>query len=98
MQANLPALSAALQEVGNNDVVALAGLGHDQLKINAVAIAMGYGIRIGLEDNLWFDAKKKIPATNLMLLERVHHVMQIHEKTCMLPETLGASGFYNKRN
>lgn len=97
MQANLPALSAALQEVGNHDVVALAGLGPDQLKINAMAIAMGYGIRIGLEDNLWYDAKKIIPATNLMLLERVHQLMQIHEKTCMPPEVLGSSGFYNKR-
>jgi uncharacterized protein (DUF849 family) len=98
MQANLATLAAALQEIPHTDCVALAGLGQDQLKINALAISMGLGVRIGLEDNLWFDEKKTIPATNLMLLERVHRVMEIHEKQCMASEALGASGFYNKRN
>lgn len=97
MQSNVFTLATALQEIPNDDYVALAGLGQDQLKTTAMAIAMGLGVRIGLEDNLWFDGKKTIPATNLMLLERTHQLMAIHEMHCMPAAELGARGFYNTK-
>lgn len=97
MQSNVFTLATALQEIPDGDYVALAGLGQDQLKTTAMAIAMGLGVRIGLEDNLWFDNKKTIPATNLMLLERTHQLMAIHEMRCMPSAELGARGFYNAK-
>jgi uncharacterized protein (DUF849 family) len=97
MQPSLSTLGAALQEIPADDYVALAGLGQDQLKVSAMAIAMGLGVRIGLEDNLWFDGKKTVPATNLMLLERTHQLLAIHEMGCMPSAELGARGFYNTK-
>jgi 3-keto-5-aminohexanoate cleavage enzyme len=48
-----------------------AGIGRFQFQINALAIAMGGHVRVGLEDNLWMDAARTDPATNVRLIERV---------------------------
>lgn len=50
---------------------AAAGIGQFQLKMNFAAIMMGGHIRIGLEDNLYYDQSRKVLATNRMLIERV---------------------------
>jgi uncharacterized protein (DUF849 family) len=50
---------------------AAAGIGRFQLPMNALAVAMGGHVRVGLEDNLFLDAAKQAPATNLSLVERV---------------------------
>ncbi|HXY41447.1 MAG TPA: 3-keto-5-aminohexanoate cleavage protein [Vicinamibacteria bacterium] len=50
---------------------AAAGIGRFQLPMNALAVAMGGHVRVGLEDNLFLDAAKQRPATNLSLVERV---------------------------
>jgi 3-keto-5-aminohexanoate cleavage enzyme len=50
---------------------AAAGIGRFQLPMNAMAVAMGGHVRVGLEDNLFLDAAKQRPATNLLLVERV---------------------------
>jgi uncharacterized protein (DUF849 family) len=48
-----------------------AGIGRFQLPINALAIASGGHVRVGLEDNLFMDSTKEVAATNEMLVERV---------------------------
>jgi uncharacterized protein (DUF849 family) len=50
---------------------AAAGIGRFQLPMNAMAVAMGGHVRVGLEDNLYLDTEKQAPATNLSLVERV---------------------------
>jgi len=50
---------------------AAAGIGRHQLAMNRLAIAMGGGVRVGLEDNLWFDDARADPATNVRLVERL---------------------------
>jgi 3-keto-5-aminohexanoate cleavage enzyme len=50
---------------------AAAGIGRYQLAVNSLAIAMGGGVRVGLEDNIWFDDDRTEPATNPRLVERV---------------------------
>lgn len=47
------------------------GLGRFQFQVQCQAIAMGGHVRAGLEDNLWMDAGKTDPATNVRLIERV---------------------------
>jgi uncharacterized protein (DUF849 family) len=39
--------------------------------MNALAIAMGGHVRVGLQDSIYMDAGKKHPATNPSLVERV---------------------------
>jgi 3-keto-5-aminohexanoate cleavage enzyme len=50
---------------------ALAGIGRYQLAANTMAIALGGHVRVGLEDNPYYDWAKKTPASNPRLVERV---------------------------
>lgn len=56
--------------------ISFGGIGNAQLPINSMAIAMGYGIRIGLEDNIWYDEKRTTLATNADYLKRIHTVIK----------------------
>lgn len=60
-----------INDIPDDSVVALGGIGNAQLNINAMGIAMGYGVRVGLEDNIWFDEKRTRLATNLDYLKRI---------------------------
>lgn len=95
-QANLAHVATAVNELQNPDYyVAFAGIGTSQLKMNSIAIASGYGVRVGLEDNIWYDREKKKPARNIDLLKRVHQLMEIHERRLFTAPELGEKGFYN---
>lgn len=48
-----------------------AGIGKFQLKVNFAAVLMGGHVRVGLEDNLYYDEKAGRLATNAALIERV---------------------------
>ncbi|MGZ6265952.1 MAG: 3-keto-5-aminohexanoate cleavage protein [Candidatus Limnocylindrales bacterium] len=50
---------------------AAAGIGRYQFEVNRLAIAMGGGVRVGLEDNTWFDEARTDPASNPRLVERL---------------------------
>lgn len=96
LQANLNSVSAAINEIPTDHHIVLAGLGQDQLPVNALAIALGYGVRVGLEDNLWWDNKKTRQADNLALLQRIHSLLSVHDKEFFHSSEFGALGFYNK--
>ncbi len=69
-------------------VWSLAGLGATQLPVAALASAGAPGVRIGLEDNLWLDAARTQPATNLDLIERVHQLAALLGRPIMTPTQL----------
>ena len=96
-QGTFSQMGMAINEIPADHYIAFAGLGASQLKVNAAAIAMGYGVRVGVEDNIWYDAARSKLATNNDLLQRVHHMMEMHEKTLYPPAELGALGFYNQQ-
>ena len=50
---------------------AAAGIGRYQFSVNRLAIAMGGGVRVGLEDNIWYDDDRTELATNPRLVERL---------------------------
>lgn len=52
-------------------VWAMGGIGRFQLRANAVGIAFGGHVRVGLEDNPFFDWSSRAPASNPKLVERV---------------------------
>jgi len=64
-----------------------AGLGGAQLPMNATAIALGGGVRVGLEDNIFYDQGRSRLAGNIELLQRIHQVAAIHERRVMTPAT-----------
>lgn len=66
----------------------LAGIGDFQLAMNSVAIAMGGGVRVGLEDNIFYDPGRTRLATNADLLARVHTIARANERQLMTPREL----------
>jgi uncharacterized protein (DUF849 family) len=50
---------------------AAAGIGKFQLKVNFASVLMGGHVRVGLEDNLFYNHETGDLATNKMLIERV---------------------------
>jgi uncharacterized protein (DUF849 family) len=72
-QARFTDIGAVIASLPSADVVyGLAGIGPAQLPVTALAVALAPAVRIGLEDNLWLDAERQKPATNKVLVERVH--------------------------
>ncbi len=98
-QASLLEMGIAANELQDQDhLFAFAGIGKDQLTANAIAIAKGWGVRVGLEDNLWWDEGKTRKADNISLLQRIHSLIDIHGHQLMTPAMMGKLGFYNERN
>jgi 3-keto-5-aminohexanoate cleavage enzyme len=64
-------LSLLVERLPAGATWAAAGIGRYQLAMNRLAIAMGGGVRVGLEDNVWFDEARTDLATNPRLVERV---------------------------
>ena len=70
-QANMLSLGLMIKELPENSIWSAGGIGNWQLKMNAMAIMEGGGVRIGLEDNIYFDDDRKHLATNLDLIKRL---------------------------
>jgi uncharacterized protein (DUF849 family) len=66
----------------------VAGIGDAQLPMNAVAIACGGGVRVGLEDNVWYDGGRTRLARNADLVRRVRALAEANERAIMQPATL----------
>ncbi|WP_051316098.1 3-keto-5-aminohexanoate cleavage protein [Algoriphagus vanfongensis] len=94
-QASLAHIGQAIQEISQDNWITLAGLGEYQLQVNSIAIAMGYGVRIGLEDNIYWDSKKSRLCSNVELVKRIHDLIEMNGKEFLKPKEMGELGFYN---
>jgi uncharacterized protein (DUF849 family) len=70
-QADMMSLGLMVRELPPNSIWAVGGVGNAQLPMNAMSIVAGGGVRIGLEDNIWFDRARTRLATNRELVERI---------------------------
>jgi len=95
-QANLAQIGLAIKELPKDVIWSLAGLGNTQLPVNTYSIASGGGVRVGLEDNIHFDGNRKVLATNIDLVKRIHKIADIFERKIMKAKDFGNLGFYNK--
>ncbi len=64
-------LATMIQSLPDDASWGAAGIGRFQFFVNSMAITMGGHVRVGLEDNLYMDAEKKVPASNPALVERI---------------------------
>lgn len=87
-QADLLHIGIMIRDLPENSFWALAGIGNYQLMMNSVAIVSGGGVRIGLEDNIWFDKARTRLATNSDLLRRIHRLAEASERKVMSPGRL----------
>ena len=71
-QAKMHHLGLIVSELPENSFWSVGGVGDFQKTINAIGVVSGEGgIRVGLEDNIWYDEDRTIYATNEMLVKRM---------------------------
>lgn len=84
-QADLLHAGIMINDLPENSFWSLAGIGNNQLMMNSVAIVTGGGVRVGLEDNIWYDSGRTRLATNSDFLNRIHNIAESSERTVMKP-------------
>jgi 3-keto-5-aminohexanoate cleavage enzyme len=87
-QADLLHAGIMIRDLPENSYWSLAGIGDVQLNMNSIAIASGGGVRIGLEDNIYYDQKRTRLAKNSDLLKRIHQVAEANERKVMSSKDL----------
>ena len=85
-QANILNLGLMINELPENSIWSVGGVGDSQLKMNIIGMANGGGVRVGIEDNIWLTPKRKKLATNMDLLKRIHTISQALEIDIAKPE------------
>ncbi|WP_435622554.1 3-keto-5-aminohexanoate cleavage protein [Flagellimonas sp.] len=84
-QANLLNAGVMINDLPENSFWSLAGIGNAQLKMNSIAIASGGGVRVGIEDNIWYNSGRTELASNSALIKRIHTIAKANEREIMSP-------------
>jgi len=84
--ATLASLSCIADSLPNGSVWAAGGLGQFQLPMNAAAIIGGGHVRVGIEDSIYFDYNKDVPASNVMLVQRIVRLAEELQRPLATPE------------
>jgi uncharacterized protein (DUF849 family) len=79
-QATPAQLAAILSALPAGAIWCLAGIGRQQLTANTMGLLLGDGVRVGLEDNIWYDGARTELATNRALVDRVVHLARALER------------------
>jgi len=87
-QSDLLHTGIMIRDLPDNSPWVLAGIGNAQLPMNSIAIAIGGGVRVGLEDNIWYDSARTKLATNADLLLRIHNLANANERKIMSPQDM----------
>ncbi len=87
-QADLLHTGIMIRDLPDRSYWSLAGIGDTQLLMNSVAIAIGGGVRVGLEDNIHFDQERTKVASNLDFLRRIHRIAEANERPVMTAKEL----------
>jgi uncharacterized protein (DUF849 family) len=70
-QADLLSLGLMIKELPEGSLWSAGGVGDAQFKMNTISLVMGGGVRVGLEDSIWYDAERTKLATNADLIQRI---------------------------
>ena len=91
--ATIKDLAHIYSSLPDNSIWAAAGIGQFQLPMNMASIVAGGHVRVGLEDNIYYDLNKKQLATNVSLVNRIKKIANELERPISTPqetrETLG---------
>lgn len=82
-QADLLHAGLLIRDLPQSCFWTMTGIGNYQFMMNSVAVAMGGGVRVGLEDNIWFDHKRTQLARNADLVRRIHVIADANERKLM---------------
>ena len=78
-------LSTMIKSLPENSIWAAAGLGNFQLPMNVAALVAGGGVRVGIEDNYYYDYGRKKLASNLDLVQRISSIAESLERKIATP-------------
>jgi uncharacterized protein (DUF849 family) len=78
-------LASLVMSLPSGATWAAAGIGRFQFAMNSLAIVTGGHVRVGLEDNLFLDSGKTMPATNPLLVQRVARLAAAAERPFATP-------------
>lgn len=84
-QADLLHMGIMIRDLPPDSYWSAAGIGDAQLMINSIAIAFGGGVRVGLEDNIWYDRERTRLVRNADLIRRIHRLAEANEREIMRP-------------
>ncbi len=87
-QADLLHIGVMLRDLPPDSLWSLGGVGDYQLMVNSIAVAYGGGVRVGLEDNIWYDPARTRLAHNTELIRRIHKLAEANERKIMTPAEL----------
>jgi uncharacterized protein (DUF849 family) len=93
-QCDFGTLSTIKSNLPTNSFTCLGGIGSQQIKSTTYGLLDFDGVRIGLEDNLYYKDKEK--TTNIKLLKRVHRIMDELDMTQYTSDELRQKGYGNK--
>jgi uncharacterized protein (DUF849 family) len=85
LQPTLSEFGLALDRLPQPALWSGAGLGDYQFTAQALAVASGGGVRVGLEDGIHLDRSRTTLATNPGLVERVHALLALSGRRAMTP-------------
>ena len=78
-------LSYLVRDLPAGSLWSATGVGSFQLPINVVALLEGGGVRVGLEDNIYYDHARDDLATNTRLVERIVRIAGELERDIATP-------------
>jgi len=84
-QGDLLSAGHLVRDLPARSLWSIGGIGDTQLTANMLALSVGGGVRVGLEDNIWYDRSRRTLARNADLLGRVHRVAEAMERPVMQP-------------
>ena len=87
-QADVLHAGIMIRDLPPNSLWSLGGVGDYQLSMNSIAIAIGGGVRLGLEDNIWYDLARTRLARNADIIHRIHRLAEDNEREIMTPTEL----------
>ncbi len=103
-QATLLHAGIMVNDLPEQSIWSFAGIGDTQVAVNTMAIAAGGGVRVGLEDNIWWDSSRTRLVTNADLVSRIHRISNDIGRSIMSPMTarkllnlLPGSGSYGRK-
>jgi 3-keto-5-aminohexanoate cleavage enzyme len=85
-QADMLHLGLMINELPEGSIWSVGGVGDSQLTMNSIAIAAGGGVRVGLEDTIWYDAERTKLATNRDLVERIVYIAKAMGREPLSPK------------
>lgn len=95
-QSDIQSIASIKSILPKNSKVCFGGIGSQQLRSNIYGLLEADGVRIGLEDNLYY--KDKEMTTNIKLLKRIHNIMNEMDLEILSPKELRQLGYGNRHS